>query len=65
MAGALPALIDPRGRLRLPRPLREAMGLKPGALLLLRLTPSGLEMAAPEALLKRQREARLALQALS
>jgi len=65
LAGALPGLIDARGRISLPRLVREALGLKPGALLLLRLAPAGLEMATADALLRRQREARLALQALT
>ncbi len=56
----LPTL-DRKGRLTLPAPLRTALGLVPGAALLIQPTPPGLRMVTPGRLLGRLREARLAL----
>lgn len=61
--GAVPGLIDTKGRISLPSLIRQAMGLNPGTVMLMRLVGAGVEMASAQTLLRRQREARLALEA--
>jgi bifunctional DNA-binding transcriptional regulator/antitoxin component of YhaV-PrlF toxin-antitoxin module len=59
--GARLPTLDTKGRLTLPGPLRNALGIAVGATLLLQPTPPGLRLVTPARLIGRLREARLAL----
>jgi AbrB family looped-hinge helix DNA binding protein len=58
----LRAAVDAKGRVTLPKPLRTQLGLTPGTTLVFRVEGEALHATTPNALLRRMRAARLALQ---